>query len=39
VKERIAEGKKKIVLNMAEVKYIDSARLDMLVATHVSAKT
>jgi anti-sigma B factor antagonist len=39
VKALIAEGKKKIVLNMAEVKYIDSAGLGILVAAHVSAKT
>lgn len=39
VKKLIAEGKKKIVLNMADVKYIDSAGLGMLVAAHVSAKT
>jgi anti-anti-sigma factor len=35
----IAEGKKKIVLNMANVTYIDSAGLGILVAAHVSAKT
>ncbi len=35
----IAEGKKKIVLNMNNVEYIDSAGLGILVATHVSAKT
>jgi anti-sigma B factor antagonist len=39
VKALIAEGKKKIVLNMANVKYIDSAGLGILVAAHVSAKT
>jgi anti-sigma B factor antagonist len=39
VKTLIAEGKKKIVLNMADVKYIDSAGLGMLVAAHISAKT
>jgi anti-sigma B factor antagonist len=39
VKSLIAEGKKKIVLNMANVKYIDSAGLGILVAAHVSAKT
>lgn len=39
VKSLIAEGKKKIVLNMADVKYIDSAGLGILVAAHVSAKT
>src|SRR6202035_1005364 len=39
VKTLIGEGKKKIVLNMANVKYIDSAGLGILVAAHVSAKT
>jgi anti-sigma B factor antagonist len=39
VKALIAEGKKKIVLNMANVTYIDSAGLGILVAAHVSAKT
>jgi anti-sigma B factor antagonist len=39
VKSLISEGKKKIVLNMANVKYIDSAGLGILVAAHVSAKT
>ncbi len=34
----IAEGKKKIVLNMNNVEYIDSAGLGILVATHVSAQ-
>jgi anti-sigma B factor antagonist len=38
VKSLLAEGKKKIVLNMADVTYIDSAGLGMLVAAHVSAK-
>lgn len=38
VKSLLAEGKKKIVLNMADVKYIDSSGLGTLVATHVSAK-
>jgi anti-sigma B factor antagonist len=38
VKALIAEGKKKIVLNMTNVTYIDSAGLGMLVAAHVSAK-
>jgi anti-sigma B factor antagonist len=37
VKALIADGKKKIVLNMANVKYIDSAGLGILVAAHVSA--
>jgi len=39
VKSLISEGKKKIVLNMANVAYIDSAGLGILVAAHVSAKT
>jgi anti-sigma B factor antagonist len=34
----IAAGKKKILLNMADVKYIDSTGLGTLVAAHVSAK-
>jgi anti-sigma B factor antagonist len=38
VKSLLAEGKKKIVLNMTNVTYIDSAGLGMLVAAHVSAK-
>src|ERR1700735_2257004 len=42
VRERIkslgGDGKKKIVLNMANVTYIDSAGLGTLVAAHVSAK-
>jgi anti-sigma B factor antagonist len=38
LKSMVAEGKKKIVLNMAEVKYIDSAGLGALVAAHISAK-
>jgi anti-sigma B factor antagonist len=38
VKTLIGEGKKKIVLNMSNVTYIDSAGLGMLVAAHVSAK-
>ncbi len=38
VKSLIADGKKKIILNMAEVTYIDSAGLGILVAAHVSAK-
>jgi len=38
LKSLIAEGKKKIVLNMAAVKYIDSAGLGTLVAAHLSAK-
>jgi anti-sigma B factor antagonist len=39
LKSLIAEGKKKIVLNMKDIKYIDSSGLGMLVAAHVSAKT
>src|ERR1700746_1338685 len=35
----LAEGKKKIVLNMANIKYIDSSGLGTLVAAHLSAKT
>jgi len=38
LKSLIAEGKKKIVLNMADVKYIDSAGLGTLVAVHLGAK-
>src|ERR1700693_2035637 len=38
VKALIAEGKKKIVLDMSNVRYIDSAGLGILVAAHVSAK-
>jgi anti-sigma B factor antagonist len=33
----LGDGKKKIILNMANVEYIDSAGLGILVATHVSA--
>lgn len=39
LKSLIAQGKKKIVLNMANIKYIDSAGLGTLIAVHVSAKT
>jgi anti-sigma B factor antagonist len=39
LKSMVAAGKKKIVLNMAEITYIDSAGLGALVAAHVSAKT
>jgi anti-sigma B factor antagonist len=39
LKSLLAEGKKKIVLNMDNIKYIDSAGLGILVAAHVSAKT
>ena len=38
VKSLLVEGKKKIVLNMTDVTYIDSAGLGMLVSAHVSAK-
>jgi len=38
LKSLLAEGKKKIVLNMSEIKYIDSAGLGALVAAHISAK-
>ena len=39
VKSLIAEAKKKIVLNMANVTFIDSAGLGTLVAAHRSAKS
>jgi len=39
LKSMLAEGKKKIVLNMTNIKYIDSSGLGTLVAAHVSAKT
>jgi anti-sigma B factor antagonist len=38
VKRLVEEGKKKIVLNMANVTYIDSAGLGTLVAAQVNAK-
>lgn len=38
VKHLVADGKKKIVLNMANVTYIDSAGLGTLVAAQVNAK-
>jgi len=38
VKGLIAEGKKKVVLDMSNVTYIDSAGLGILVAAYVSAK-
>ena len=38
LKSMLAEGKKKIVLNMVNIKYIDSSGLGTLVAAHVSAK-
>jgi anti-sigma B factor antagonist len=37
VKNLIVAGKRKIVLNMAKIKYIDSAGLGALVSVHVSA--
>ena len=39
VKSLLASGQKKIVLNMDNVTYIDSAGLGTLVASHRSAKT
>lgn len=39
VKGLLASGKKKIVLNMAQVSYIDSAGLGTLVATFHSARS
>src|SRR2546429_3664618 len=39
VKSLIAEGKKKIVLNMDNITFIDSAGLGTLVAAHHSVKT
>lgn len=39
LKSLVAAGKKKIVLNMANIEYIDSSGLGALVAAHVSAKT
>lgn len=38
VKTLVAEGKKKIVLNMDNITFIDSAGLGTLVAAHHSAK-
>jgi len=38
VKNLIAEGKQKIVLNMSSIEHIDSAGLGMLVAAHISVK-
>ena len=38
VKSLLLEGRKKIVLNMSNVNYIDSSGLGMLVALHVSAR-
>jgi anti-anti-sigma factor len=39
LKSLIAAGKTKIVLNVANIKYIDSTGLGTLVAAHVNAKT
>jgi anti-sigma B factor antagonist len=39
LKRVLAEGKKKIVLNMADIKHIDSSGLGALLAAHYSAKT
>jgi anti-sigma B factor antagonist len=39
LKSMVAAGTKKIVLNVANIKYIDSTGLSTLVAAHVSAKT
>jgi anti-sigma B factor antagonist len=39
VKSMLAAGKRKVVLNMAQVTYIDSAGLGTLVAAHHSART
>jgi anti-sigma B factor antagonist len=39
LKSLVAAGKTKIVLNVANIKYIDSTGLGTLVAAHVSAKT
>jgi anti-sigma B factor antagonist len=39
VKSMIAEGKKKVVLNMQNITFIDSAGLGTLVASHHSAKS
>ncbi len=39
LKSLIAGGKKKIVMNMDNIKYIDSSGLGTLVAAHCSAKT
>lgn len=39
IKSVLAEGKKKIVLNMANIKYIDSSGLGALVAVHYNAKS
>jgi anti-sigma B factor antagonist len=38
IKTLVGDGKKKIVLNMANVTYIDSAGLGTLVAAHIGVK-
>jgi anti-sigma B factor antagonist len=38
IKSLVAEGKKKIVLNVGKVKYIDSAGVGTLIAGHFSAQ-
>ena len=39
LKSMVATGKKKIVLNVGNIKYIDSTGLGTLVAAHLSANT
>ena len=39
LKSMVATGKKKIVLNVANIKYIDSTGLGTLVSAHISAKS
>jgi anti-sigma B factor antagonist len=39
LKSMVAAGRKKIVLNVGNIKYIDSTGLGTLVAAHLSAKT
>ena len=39
LKGLVAAGTKKVVLNVANIKYIDSTGLGTLIAAHVSAKT
>jgi len=39
LKSLLAEGKKKIILDMNNIKYIDSSGLGALVAAHCSAKS
>jgi anti-sigma B factor antagonist len=38
VKQAIADGQKRIVLNLAEINYIDSGGLGTLVALHTTAR-